>query len=594
MINEPGLALTETELTGIEQQSRSLAEDEIQNILAKFSDNPQITYDYVVAILKEDLTKLISLYPSLFHVDRVFQLVKNQVATRSFDVETGLGMLLHLIKSGKEPEINALIEKMDIESKDRLSIKINQHRRATLNLDAENNGGNIAGATKIKDPREDLPEVSSEAELAKLQTTSSESGQNEVQRSNFYRTRGQVKYLREILQSLPHDQLVEILNVGPANLEEAVMYASAAQSTGKINSTSITFVDVQPVENIHPKFDLGKNILTAPIEPDPEDQQNFHLTAEGTFEANAEIQDFIASQVTKPDNHFSSAVEAFLNESNDTQYNVVTFNNVAQYLGRGSVNYDNPIYQREGDFSQFQAVLLTLANKVAVGGLLFTQVTGGASRSQIDAGAVHRQLTTNTNFTQIFEVVDEKQGIYRKFGAGPVGVINDSEMNSATKSEPRQISEAVSNGLAEQIAVFEGKHYKFKTKDEKNFVTNKLNGCVVIFEITDDANGDREVIFTHYPQMADARNSRVLHELTTESMKKAPRKHVLLLGQRKRAQVQKFKSAVNGTLGTEYQYHETFYTNDQQAESDGVLLVTVSEKSLKYRTWETSEEIPLS
>ncbi len=412
-----------------ENGSITFSEGEIDKILASLGENSPESSDLVQSLSEEQKKDLIFIHPELFEDSRIVKLLQQQVETQQFDVETGARLLLHLISQGEINEVVGLIEKMDEETQARLKVRLDifsdKAKRSNEGAKTrENTQANPETNPIIQDPRNDIPEVSSADELANLQGTIGESGQNEVQRSGFYRTGRQLDELRNTLKDYPSDRPLAILNVGPARLEEAVLYASAAKNAQKMDSSSITFVDIQPATAVNPNFDLGRDFTAEPIAPNQLDQANFYQTSDGTFEVNEDIQEYINQQLRNPDNRFATAIEAYLKESGDgKKYDLVTFNNVAQYLGRGAGKYDNPLYQKEGDFTQFQAVLLALANKVAEGGLLFAQVTPGVGRKNIDTMAVLRLLKLNTNFESVFEVVDAKQGIYRKINDRDVGVI---------------------------------------------------------------------------------------------------------------------------------------------------------------------------
>ncbi|MEI6462246.1 MAG: hypothetical protein WCO33_01080 [bacterium] len=267
-------------------------------------------------------------------------------------------------------------------------------------------------------PRELVPDVNDKAELEALLEGRGISGKNEVQRSNMYRIPVQVDFLRDYVKGLPADAPLSVLNIGPANAEEASVIASVAKNGNVLDRTSISYVDLVPLDMVVPVTSYGKNFLGEARVP-PRADINCYVMESGTWNLIPEIQTFISDSLKGPDNHFKTAVESYCKLPDTKKYMVVTFNNVAQYLGRGLTQYDNPFYKTEGDFSKFQATLLSVAEKTDVGGVLLTQITtkGLDSRSSENRGtklAVDKYLHEGTNFDDVFDTINHKEGIYKR------------------------------------------------------------------------------------------------------------------------------------------------------------------------------------
>lgn len=306
--------------------------------------------------------------------------------------------------------------------------------KPTSDEDARGALERIAGQerqTETISPAELLPSVDSQAELERLKIVIGQSGENELQRSNFYRIKPQIDILRSHLSGLPKGASLNILNIGPANAEEATVFGVLARNAGVLDRTQINYVDLATRDMVSPEFSLGANFMGQPIEPPPVDR-NGYVLENGRWQANADVQQFVTNSLDGADNSFGRTVEDFCRTNDARRYGVVTFNNVAQYLGRGTATYDNPIYQSEGDFTQFQAVLLSVAERVEDGGLLLMQTTGGASAKKINTGAVDSYLRDGTNFDDIFETVDKKAGVYKRKSEEPLIMIktNDQEMSA--------------------------------------------------------------------------------------------------------------------------------------------------------------------
>lgn len=278
--------------------------------------------------------------------------------------------------------------------------------------------------TDIIDPKSFIPRVNPQVELAFLDASAGQTNKNEVQRSDFYRTERQLPYLRNQIESVGPESAFHILNVGPANLEEAITYGVAAEAQGKLNQTKITLVDVQPKQAIRPRYSLGTNVFYGtPIAP-PENDKAGYILQNGEWVVNPQVQEFVKTTLESPDNKFETPIEEYLLSKSAEKYDVVTFNNVMQYLGTGSVNYDNPLYKEEGDFRAFQCVLLGLAEQVKEGGLLFIQLTkGGKTKETANQNRVNEFLQKETNFSQVFQIVDGPQGVFKRVSGHKLGFL---------------------------------------------------------------------------------------------------------------------------------------------------------------------------
>lgn len=283
---------------------------------------------------------------------------------------------------------------------------------------------------KAHSPFSYLPHVDSAHLQQALEESTGLSKKNEAKRSELYRDRTQVSFLRDYMNSMPPDAHFSILNIGAANGEEILTYALVAESTNKLDQMSATFVDVQPRQTVQPPYDLR----TKP----PEEDKNGAVLHEGAWKVNDHIKSFVEDNLNKPSNHFGEALEEFLSKEPRERYSLVTCNNVAQYLGRGTTRYDNPIYTdsrrlnfstlrwetaaTSKDYRAFQSVLLSVAEQVAPNGMLFLANIGGAMVTRnVDLGATFDQLTQdNSNFKEVFEVVNAKHGIYRRIKDEPL------------------------------------------------------------------------------------------------------------------------------------------------------------------------------
>jgi hypothetical protein len=277
---------------------------------------------------------------------------------------------------------------------------------------------------EVVNPSTLLPVVDSSLEQAKLLETVGTSGNSELQRSAMYRNPDQVDFLRDHMAKLPKDFKNSVLNIGPANAEEATAIGVLAANNEMLDRTEITYVDVLPAETVKPVTDLGKNIVGTPIPPKNEDVKGFFFDA-GTWHPAKPVQEFVAESIKKPDNFWGTAVEDFLGKKKDDpkRYSLVTLNNVAQYLGQGVAQYDNPFYKPEGDFKSFQAVILSVAEKTDMNGLLFASISPGISGKpdrSIDRRAVDKYLRESTNFDEIFDTINPKAGIYRRKSTEPL------------------------------------------------------------------------------------------------------------------------------------------------------------------------------
>lgn len=269
-----------------------------------------------------------------------------------------------------------------------------------------------------------LPIVDSSLEQAKLLETVGTSGNSELQRSAMYRNPDQVDFLRGHMAKLPNDFKNSVLNIGPANAEEATVIGVLAANNDMLDRTEITYVDVLPAETVKPVTDLGKNFVGTPIEPPRADIKGYSLEA-GTWHPTKPVQEFVAESLKKPDNFWGTAVEDFLGKTKDDpkKYSLVTLNNVAQYLGQGVAKYDNPFYKPEGDFKSFQAVILSVAEKTDMNGLLFATISPGISGKSdraVDRRAVDKYLRESTNFDEIFDTINQSAGIYRRKSTEPL------------------------------------------------------------------------------------------------------------------------------------------------------------------------------
>lgn len=283
--------------------------------------------------------------------------------------------------------------------------------------------GDRAESKALASPIEFLPHLDPQAELNKLDDSQGLTGQNELARSKLYRSNRQIDFLRERFKSCDPKQGLEILNVGPANGEEAINYAVLAENAGLLDQTRMKFVDIRPRERVQPGYDLGMSIIQQPIRPAEADLKGFVFEG-GTWKVNSRVRDKVEQSLDGADNHFGTPVENFLTgaASDDGRYDVVAFNNVAQYLGRGATRYDNPIYKSGGQAEQFKAVLLTTAEKVKPGGTLLMTVEKRPITGNARPEMVHQSLLEGTNFPGIFDVVSRKYGIYTRKSAEKLGM----------------------------------------------------------------------------------------------------------------------------------------------------------------------------
>lgn len=264
----------------------------------------------------------------------------------------------------------------------------------------------------LRNPLGVIPDVDSKYELALLKAGENpQSQRNELQRSSFNRIPSQVSFIKEVMPEMPKD--FKILNVGPANLEEASTVFMIAEDSSK--KPTITYVDVQPIENIKPDFLLKKNVLTGENKkPSSEIIEHFVETSDG-YVVNNETSQRMLDTLKNPGNFFGTAVEHYLKSGNDeNKYDIVTFNNVAQYLGRGDVKYPNPTNSRGADYSIFTSVLLGVSEKTKVGGILLMNCNDGKE--------LFSNLLVRSNFTDVFEVVDFKHGIYKRKSDQALGI----------------------------------------------------------------------------------------------------------------------------------------------------------------------------
>lgn len=272
-----------------------------------------------------------------------------------------------------------------------------------------------------------LPVVDSSLEQAKLLETTGISGNNELSRSAMYRSPDQANFLRDHMGKLPVDAKLDVLNIGPANAEEATVIGVFADQNNMLPRTDITYVDVLPAENVKPVSDLGKNIFSkTPIEPPKADIKGYAIEA-GTWHPAKPVQEFVTESLKKPGNYWGTAVEDYCGKTIDDpkRYSLVTFNNVAQYLGQGVAKYDNPFYKPEGDFKPFQAVVLSVAEKTDMNGLLFANISPGIVGKPdraVDRRAVAKYLKEGTNFDDIFDTLNPVSGIYRRKSTEPLQI----------------------------------------------------------------------------------------------------------------------------------------------------------------------------
>lgn len=304
-------------------------------------------------------------------------------------------------------------------------------------------------------PQDLLPVVDSKKEAeALVETVGYATGKNELNRSVLYRNERQIDYLRNYIKVLPPEKPVEILNIGAAQGEEAINYVIAAKNAGKLSDASIDFVDIGSADKIGSQLSLGKNFMNQPKIPPTADVGSFELGADGTNYVTSDILDFLNTQKTTGNNYFETGVEQFLRENPDKKYQVVTFNNVAQYLGGEGGGYFNPLYGFEGDSTAFQAVILSVAEKVDDQGLLLTGISPGLSSNAAAGnmpGIFYKNLTENTNFMDVFEVVNSKQGIYRRKSMDPL-VIKPS---STAAQDGGEVSTTVALSSAKNDALIE-------------------------------------------------------------------------------------------------------------------------------------------
>jgi len=267
-----------------------------------------------------------------------------------------------------------------------------------------------------------LPIVVSSLEQAKLLDTTGISGGNELSRSAMYRNPDQSNFLRDHVGKLSVDAKLNVLNIGPANLEEATVVGVLASNSGMLDRTEITYVDILPVENVKPISDLGKNFTGYPIAPARADLKGYVFEG-GSWHPAEPVQKFVADTLKKPGSYWGTAVEDYCSKDDPRKYALVTLNNVAQYLGQGVVKYDNPFYQPEGNFSSFQAVILSVAEKTDMNGLLFASISPGIAGKAdrgVDRRAVDKYLREGTNFDEIFDTLNPVSGIYRRKSTEPL------------------------------------------------------------------------------------------------------------------------------------------------------------------------------
>ncbi len=273
-----------------------------------------------------------------------------------------------------------------------------------------------AEPSKSISPSELLPKVDSKAELDYLRQSVGISRDSELQRSKFYRDNRQVDHARDFIRaaaSQGSEADFNILNIGPANAQEATVLGVLMFNAGLLDRTHISFVDLATREMVHPKPGPGDNFIGQAIEPPLADRSGFVFES-GHWLIKPEVSRLISKSLDGEGNSFGTAVEEYCKKADGKKYKMVTFSNVAQYLGRGATKYDNPCYKKGEGFGPFQAVLLSVAERTEKDGLLLMGIDKSGAAPNFDAGAVDRYLHEGTNFDDVFETVDKKIGVYKR------------------------------------------------------------------------------------------------------------------------------------------------------------------------------------
>lgn len=262
------------------------------------------------------------------------------------------------------------------------------------------------------DPKQYLPQAEDEMTIQLLKESVGATGKHELDRSKIYRAKKQIDRLRTFFKDIPETEKPKLLNIGVGNLEEAINYSVLLKNAGLLNEASLDFVDIREQDDINPEYSLGINFMGQPIEPANEDKSAYTFSS-GEWNLNPDVREFIEGNLGRA-NFLGSSVESFLHQSEEGNYDVVSFNNVAQYLGK-QPKYDNPIYQESGDFKQFLSVILLTAEKTRKDGLFLMYLDiKGIGSWRYKSASIPELLRTQTNFEEIFEKEHNKYGIYRR------------------------------------------------------------------------------------------------------------------------------------------------------------------------------------